>query len=454
MQNDWSRHLRGLLLLLLLATTAGAFFGRPGWGAAVALAIYSIWNLYQLRRLHRWLTRDPEIHDPPESGGLWGRFFDDIYKLQKRHIRARDRLQTMINRVQESTNSMRDGVVMTNARGNLEWWNQAAEYLLGFRQGKDEGEPIHNLVRAPEFRDYFDEKDYGEPLEIPSPSRPYLTIEIQINLFGEEDRLITIKDVTRLRQLEQMRRDFVGNVSHEMRTPLTVISGYLETLNDQAEQFPPMVRRSLTTMQQQSERMEALIADLLLLSRLETSERTTRDAECDIAALLRSVHQDAVTLSGERNHTIELKIQDERWLYGDESQLRSAISNLVFNAVKYTPDGGTVRIHYATDDRGAHLRVTDTGVGIAQEHIPRLTERFYRADPSRDKKTGGTGLGLAIVKHVLYNHDARLTIESTEGKGSTFACHFPPERIIRTTAFEVQPWRPVPGRRSRQAPPD
>ncbi|MDX1589668.1 MAG: phosphate regulon sensor histidine kinase PhoR [Oleiphilaceae bacterium] len=444
MTTGWPRHLRDLCLLLLVFAVPGWLVGHLAWSLVVALGLYCVWSLYQLRRLHHWLLHESSLKDPPESRGIWGNLFDAIYKLQKRHIRSQDRLQTMINRVQESTNALRDGVVMTNARGRLEWWNRSAEYLLGFRQGKDEGEIIHNLVRTPEFRQYFDQKDYSNPLEIRSPARPFLMVEVQINLFGEEDRLITVKNVTRLRQLEQMRRDFVSNVSHEMRTPLTVISGYLETLNEHADSMPPLFRKSLATMQHQSDRMEALISDLLMLSRLETSERTTRDSESDVSQALKDIHRDAIAFSGERNHRFTLSIEDDRWLVGDDAQLRSAFSNLVFNAVKYTPDGGHIQMRYYADKRGAHLEVTDTGIGIEEEHIPRITERFYRADPSRHKKTGGTGLGLAIVKHVLYNHDAHLTIKSTPGKGSTFACHFPQDRIIHNTAVEAQPWRPTP----------
>ncbi|TVP59990.1 MAG: two-component system sensor histidine kinase PhoR [Halomonadaceae bacterium] len=447
MTTGWHRHLLDLFLILFGAGALGLLVGELAWALVLAMGFYIVRSLLQLRRLHHWLTHLSSHSDPPEDRGVWGSLYDALYTLQKRHFRSQDKLQTMINRVQESTNSLRDGVVMTNARGTLEWWNQAAEYLLGFRRGKDEGEIIYNLVRTPEFRQYFDNKDYSQPLEIRSPSRGYLMVELQINLFGEEDRLITVKNVTRLRQLEQMRRDFVSNVSHEMRTPLTVISGYLETLNDHADDLPPLFRKSLITMQQQAQRMEALISDLLLLSRLETSDRTTRDTECDVAQALKTIHRDAIALSGERGHRITLRIEDERWLVGEDSQLRSAFSNLVFNAVKYTPDQGTVDIHYYVNERGAHLVVTDSGIGIEAEHIPRITERFFRADPSRHNKTGGTGLGLAIVKHVLYNHDAHLTIDSTPDSGSTFACHFPPDRIVHNTAAEVQPWRPLPGQR-------
>lgn len=430
MRTTLTRHLKRLLLLIAVATGAGALLGYPLAGLSIALVAYLGWTLVQLGRLHRWLNDSAAGTDPPESTGLWGAVFDDIHRLQKQHFHTRDRLQAMVNRIQESTNSLRDGVVMTNAEGAMEWWNHAAEYLCGFRSSKDRGEYIYNLIRAPEFRDYFDAKDYSEPLEITSPARPQLRIQIQINLFGEEDRLITIKDVTRIHQLETMRRDFVSNVSHEMRTPLTVISGYLETLSDQPERIPAGWQRPLATMRHQASRMEALITDLLLLSRLETSERRTGDAVCHPEPLLRQIQQDAVALSGDQKHQITLTIEDSRPIQGDEGQLRSAFSNLAFNAVKYTPAGGNIGIHYGVDEDSIRFSVTDDGPGIDPEHIPRLTERFYRADPSRSKETGGTGLGLAIVKHILYNHDGYLSIDSTPEKGSTFTCTFPAGRVI------------------------
>ncbi|TDT40336.1 PAS/PAC sensor signal transduction histidine kinase [Halospina denitrificans] len=434
MRHALTRHLRRLLLLLAAATGIGWLVGYTLVALLIAIAFYLGSTLVQLARLHHWLTSSGAGVDPPESTGLWGEVFDDIYRLQKRHFSARDRLQTMVNRIRESTNSLRDGVVMTDAEGAMEWWNHAAEYLCGFRTGKDRGEYIYNLIRDPEFRGYFDAKDYSEPLEIASPARPQLRLQIQINLFGEDDRLITIKDVTRIHQLEKMRRDFVSNVSHEMRTPLTVISGYLETLSEQTESIPPGWQRPLATMQHQANRMEALITDLLLLSRLETSERRTGDAVCYPEPLLRQIQQDAIALSGDQQHRITLSIDDSHAIQGDENQLRSAFSNLVFNAVKYTPAGGTVQIRYGVDDDAIRFSVTDNGSGIDPEHIPRLTERFYRADPSRSKETGGTGLGLAIVKHILYNHDGHLSIDSTPGQGSTFTCSVPIERIIREGA--------------------
>ncbi len=431
MGKGWSDYFRNLILLLLLLLGFGLIIGQPAWALLAGTGGYLLWTLYQIQRLHRWLESPHMYADPPRSYGLWGDLFYRLHRAQQNQLRVRDRLQTLINRVQESTNTLRDAVIMTDANGNLEWWNLAAEQLLGLRPPSDVGQFIGNLIRLPAFRHYFEAKRYEEPLEIPSPRNPHIRLQIQINLFGEDDRLIIVRDVTRIHQLEQMRRDFVSNVSHEMRTPLTVISGYLETMVDHADELPRRWQRPLKTMAQQSQRMEALITDLILLSKLETDGRPVHDVTTDIPAMLTAIRNDALALSGERQHQIMLDCEPDLHLLGDDKQLRSAFSNLVFNAVKYTPDKGQIRIRCWHDAKGAHLSVSDNGVGFDPIHIPRLTERFYRADPSRHKETGGTGLGLAIVKHVLRNHDASLEIASTPGQGSTFTCHFPPGRIHR-----------------------
>lgn len=430
MQRKWSRYLRTVIGGLIATTLIGAIFGYPLYGLLAGLLAYVWWTLVQARRLHQWLANPNGTDEAPQSLGLWGDIFDGLHKLHQSHLRTQDRLRAQVNRVQESTNAMRDGVIMTDAQGAMEWWNGSAEHLLGFRRNTDRGQYIHNLIRTPAFKAYFDSRDYREPLEIHSPAKPHIRLQIQISLFGDDDRLIVAKDVTRLYQLEQMRRDFVGNVSHEMRTPLTVISGYLETLVDHADELPPKWRRAIETMAAQASRMEALITDLILLSRIETGEHTVDDSLTDVDEMLHQICHDARTLSGDKGHTIDVNILDNRLLRGDESQLRSAFSNLVFNAVKYTPAGGRITVTWRTDRDGAHLSVKDTGIGIDPIHIPRLTERFYRADPSRHKDTGGTGLGLAIVKHVLLNHDGNLEIRSRIGEGSEFTCHFPRERLV------------------------
>ncbi|WP_370231267.1 phosphate regulon sensor histidine kinase PhoR [Marinobacter nauticus] len=437
MQHNWSRYLRLIITALAGTTLVGFYFGEPLYGLLVGLVAYLWWTLVQARRLYQWLGNPSASDEAPQSIGLWGDIFDSLHKLNQNHLMTQDRLRARINRVQESTNAMRDGVIMTDARGAMEWWNGSAEYLLGFRRSTDQGQYIHNLIRNPAFKAYFDTRDYREPLEINSPAKPHIHLQIQISLFGDDDRLIVAKDVTRLYQLEQMRRDFVGNVSHEMRTPLTVISGYLETLVDHGDELPAKWRRAINTMAAQASRMEALITDLILLSRIETGEHTVDDTLTDVDALLNQIYHDARALSGDKGHQITVQISDHRLLQGDESQLRSAFSNLVFNAVKYTPAGGAITVAWSTNRDGAHLSVKDTGIGIDPIHIPRLTERFYRADPSRHKDTGGTGLGLAIVKHVLINHDGNLEIRSKVGEGSEFICHFPRERLVERIPEQV-----------------
>ncbi len=437
MQHNWSRYLRLIITALAGTTLVGLYFGEPLYGLLVGLVAYLWWTLVQARRLYQWLGHPSAADEAPQSIGLWGDIFDNLHKLNQNHLLTQDRLRARINRVQESTNAMRDGVIMTDARGAMEWWNGSAEYLLGFRRSTDQGQYIHNLIRNPAFKAYFDARDYREPLEINSPAKPHIHLQIQISLFGDDDRLIVAKDVTRLYQLEQMRRDFVGNVSHEMRTPLTVISGYLETLVDHGDELPAKWRRAINTMAAQASRMEALITDLILLSRIETGEHTVDDTLTDVDALLNQICHDARALSGDKGHQISVQISDHRLLQGDESQLRSAFSNLVFNAVKYTPAGGAITVAWSTNREGAHLSVKDTGIGIDPIHIPRLTERFYRADPSRHKDTGGTGLGLAIVKHVLINHDGNLEIRSKVGEGSEFICHFPRERLVERIPEQV-----------------
>lgn len=430
MHNNGASYLKELGLYCLLAVGVGVLVGEIRWVLIAALAVYIIWTLRQVRRLQRWLANPENMQDPPQSHGIWGELFDSLYKMQRHHLRARDQQQTFFNRMQESTNSLRDGVIMTDPHGVLEWWNESAEHLLGLKAPVDRGQPIHNLVRAPQFTHYFEAKQYQEALELPSPARPHIILQLEINLFGDSDRLILVRDVTRIHHLEAMRQDFVSNVSHEMRTPLTVISGYLEALTDQGQELPPRWQRALRTMSQQSARMEALIADLIFLAKIEADDPLTHyDQEVPITPLLLAIAQDARTLSGERGHNITISNEGPEWILGDESQLRSAFSNIVFNAVKYTPDGGDINIHWWGDADSVHLSVRDSGIGFDPIHIPRLTERFYRADPSRHQGTGGTGLGLAIVKHVLLNHDGKLEIKSEIGKGSEFICHFSADRI-------------------------
>lgn len=428
--------LRSLLPPIVAGLLIGLISGNYGWSLAIGLAVYLVWNLYQLIRLHHWLKTYQPDEPAPDSHGLWGEVFDGLYSIQRRDQRVRGRLQAVIDRVQESTAALKDAVIMLDADGNLEWWNRAAETLLGLKTPQDSGQLITNLVRHPRFKAYMEQGDFKEALELPSPLNDRLHLQLQITRYGNGDQLMLVRDVTHVRQLEQMRKDFVANVSHELRTPLTVIAGYLEPLLDHADEVSPRWRRPLQQMQQQAERMKNLLDDLLLLARLEANDNLQDKQPVAVEPLLQTIIKDAQALSGEADHHILLEAEPQLELKGNEAELSSAFSNLVFNAVKYTPPGGEIRIRWWSDQAGAHLSVQDTGIGIESRHLPRLTERFYRVDSSRSANTGGTGLGLAIVKHALIHHNGRLEIASEPGKGSLFTCHFPLSQLVVRQALD------------------
>ncbi|MEB0041751.1 phosphate regulon sensor histidine kinase PhoR [Pseudomonas sp. MH10] len=433
MNQNWHGTLiRHLLLLVTACLLVGLITGDYGWSMAVGLGIYLAWTLKQLLRMHNWLREHKPDEPPPDGYGLWGDVFDSIYHQQRRDQRVHARLQAVIDRIQESTAALRDAVIMLDSDGNLEWWNRAAETLLGLKTPQDSGQPVTNLVRHPRFKDYFEQNNYAEPLEIPSPINDRVRVQLLITRYGNNEHLMLVRDVTRIHQLEQMRKDFVANVSHELRTPLTVICGYLETLIDNAEGMNPRWVRALQQMQQQSERMQALLNDLLLLAKLEATDYPSDNQPVVVSTLLQIIKNDALALSAQRKQRITLSIVNEAKLKGSESELRSAFSNLVFNAVKYTQAEGTIHIRWWDDEQGAHMSVQDSGPGIETKHLPRLTERFYRVDSSRASNTGGTGLGLAIVKHVLLRHRGTLEIVSVVGKGCTFTCHFAPAQVINS----------------------
>ncbi|MCL5043432.1 MAG: phosphate regulon sensor histidine kinase PhoR [Gammaproteobacteria bacterium] len=419
-----------ILKISLAGALLGGLLGSAGIGLAVALALCLIWHLRQLQRLLRWLQK-PYKSQVPEAGGLWGEVFDTLHTMRRREQEVRKRMRSVINRIQSSTTALSDAVVMIDRDGHLEWWNQAAQTLLGLRSPDDTGQHVTNLIRDPRFVDYFELTQHArEGLDLPSHIDPNVRLMYSLTRYGRGERLMVVRDVTRLHNLEQMRKDFVANVSHELRTPLTVIVGYLETLSDNVDAINPRWKRALDQMQQQGRRMQALLTDLLLLARLENDELGRDEETVQLSPLLRSICQDARDLSGERGHKITLDIQGSALIKGVEAEIRSAFSNLVFNAVKYTQDGGQITIRWWEDVHGGHFSVTDNGAGIAPEHLNRLTERFYRVDASRNSSTGGTGLGLAIVKHVMLRHQGYLSIASTLHKGSTFTCHLPDSRLL------------------------
>ncbi|KZZ53136.1 phosphate regulon sensor histidine kinase PhoR, partial [Oleiphilus sp. HI0123] len=417
-------HLYSLFWAVIGLLVLGLLIGELAWVLAIGCFAYLAWTISQAVKLHRWLYSVQEDQAIPESHGLWGDLFDGLYQIQYQNRITQENLRSMIARVQLSTNALKEAVVMTNSEGAMDWWNDSASTVLGFKRESDRGQLITNLLRDPSFKRYFESKNYDEPLELRSPLNKSATLQVHITLFGKDDRLVFAQDVTRVQRLEQMRRDFVSNVSHDMRTPLTVIRGYIETFQD-AEDTPKKWRRALNSMQEQTKRMESLISDLLLLAKYETEGLPSNTQAIDIEPVLQEVYRDARAFSADKNQNIRLDFESTKpcLFTGDSRQLYSAFSNLAFNAVKYTPTGGDIDISWWLDEEGAHFCVRDTGEGFDSVHIPHLTERFYRTDPSRDHSSGGSGLGLAIVKHVLINHNAELEIHSEEGIGSEFICH-------------------------------
>ncbi|MGB2248043.1 MAG: phosphate regulon sensor histidine kinase PhoR [Alcanivorax sediminis] len=414
--------------LITLAAVAALAVGHI-WPLLAGLVGYIFWSTRQLFALYSWLVRDDHT-EPPDSIGLWGEFYTRLEHLFQKERRAQETLQGIIHRAQQSVNALEDVVILIDQHGYLEYWNLSAERYMGFNAGQDLGQPLTNLVRHPRFTDYLHEGDFKEPLEIPSPVDDNRILQFRVTEFGVGEQLIMARDVTRLHHLEQMRKDFVANVSHELKTPLTVLKGYLETLLDTVPEEQARLRRALSQMESQSNRMEALVTDLLLLSRLENTDADNDRQAVAVHGMLNRMRENALAISADKQHVIELEVPDDARLVANPAELESAFGNLITNAVKYTPANGHIRINWWQDDKGAHLSVTDNGLGIDPAHIPRLTERFYRPDNSRVTQTGGTGLGLAIVKHVMIRHGGRLEIKSQLGQGSTFTCHFPIDRLV------------------------
>jgi two-component system phosphate regulon sensor histidine kinase PhoR len=418
----FSAELRRLFIYIVLCVALGLITGHLSWTLVAGATLYVLWMVWQMRRLNQWLARKND-EDPPEASGIWGEVFDNIYALQRHQRQEKLNLQAVIKRVQETTSALKDGVILLDQRGYLDWWNPAAQRLLGFL-ANDQGQAILNFVRHPRFVSYFEEGNYAEPLDLPSPRFPSKQLQFQITRFGRNERLIVVRDITQLYNLEQMRQNFVANVSHELRTPLTVIRGYLETLGD-SNVLGPNWHKPLEQMQQQTQRMTLLINDLTMLSKLETTESGRNQKLIPVEPMLQMIKTEALLMSNQKDQQLVFDCDQSIELFGNEKELHSAFSNLVVNAIKYTQEGGTITMRLEKNNQQVLFSVSDNGPGFESKHIPHLTERFYRIDASRNSKTGGTGLGLAIVKHVLLRHDAELRISSQVGKGSVFTCVFP-----------------------------
>jgi two-component system phosphate regulon sensor histidine kinase PhoR len=421
------QHLTAILVTLLVAAAAGALFDRALLFVALALAGWLAYEIRNLLRFERWLRRR-SAEAPPDMDGLWGEVVAVTSRIYRRKVFHKRRVLLLLREFRRMTSVMPDGAVLLGPNREILWFNRTAGRWLGLRRKLDYGIRIDNLVRHPDFVEYLDRRGTTAPprIHLPKIDDRWLLVRL-VTTDATGQQLLILRDVTSEARLESMRKDFVANASHELRSPLTVISGYLDALSeepglDEAWQGP------VREMRRQSDRMRSIVQDLLELSRLESHGGEAETAPVDVAGMLGLIRRDALARPG-HPAVIELQSDSDDRLLGSESELHSIFSNLVSNAVKYTPPDGRVDIRWWTDARGGHVEVRDTGIGIPAEHLPRLTERFYRVDPGRSRATGGSGLGLAIVKHVLQRHGAELEVTSSPGKGSTFTCHFPPRRL-------------------------
>lgn len=385
--------------------------------------------LYRQLQLKQWIEEDcPEQQLPETENTIINEIYYRLFQKKREHIKSVNHLTGIIERAKSSIVALDEGIVLIDKSGNLEWWNPSASELLKLKN-QDKDQPVTNFLRDPRFVNYFKSGNFKEPLDIPSPWNHGQQLQFEITTFGENDRLLICWDTTILRNLENMRKEFVANVSHELRTPLTVFLGYLETMADNEADLPEAWIKALRHMQAQAKRMTHIVNDLLTLSRLESTQQKKRDTIIDIPLLINEIRSDALIYGADKHQNIEMDIDDRLLLNGNSEDIRSAFMNLVTNAIKYSPEKSIINLHWYQTENTACFSVKDQGHGIDAQHIPRLTERFYRIDVSRSKRLGGTGLGLAIVKHVLINHQGQLKIESTPGLGSTFTVIFDKNRF-------------------------
>jgi len=427
MPQAWSFAFARLALLVLGALVVGWFTGFPAAVLFVALGGYVVLCLVRLYRLSWWLQHRSS-EDPPDLRGPWGDVVALIMRIYRRKKFHKRRVLQLLREFRHISAAVPYGIVALDGDRQIQWFNRTASRLLSLRRKVDYGQRIDNLVREPEFVRYIAGRDYAQPVTVRSTVDRENYLSLQLVAYSDTRQLLVIRDVTREARVEAMRKDFVANASHELRSPLTVITGYVDALAEDTA-IDPIWAAPLREMERQSVRMRAVVDGLIELSRLESQSGEAGDDEVDVPAMLSLMRKEHCSLE-RRPREITLTLDSRARLRGVESELHSVFGNLITNAVKYTPDTGRVDIRWWTDDDGAHCSVRDTGIGIPAEHLPRLTERFYRVDPSRHRSTGGSGLGLAIAKHALSRHNGTLSIQSEEGVGSVFTCHFPKRRVI------------------------
>ncbi|MGF1545797.1 MAG: phosphate regulon sensor histidine kinase PhoR [Thiotrichales bacterium] len=437
--NLWSELWRGLAWIAV-ATVLGALFGHATEFLIAALLLYIAYQRYQLHRFARWFETRP-LAAPDDLRGVWERLAHAAYQESRKSRKRKKRVQKLVRRFNQFSAALPDATIVLNGSNEIVWSNAAAEAYFGISL-RDRGHKIVNLIRKPAFVQYLNSARFDEPLKLESPLGQPTILHVQVVPYSNKNKVLAARDMTRLYRLEAMRRDFVGNVSHELRTPLTVIEGYAEMLLDDPS-LPDAQRRIFGQVQAQSQRMHRMVDDLLLLSQLETTQPLPSQQEIvDVALLADQLARQARVMDKDSAHAVKVEADPAFGLRGNALELQSAFTNLVSNALRYTPAGGEIVLHWYCDERGGHFAVSDSGIGIASVHLPRLTERFYRVDSARSSATGGTGLGLAIVKHILERHQGTLEIQSAVGEGSRFTCVFPAARVVALDELDPPPSTP------------
>lgn len=425
MRETRRRFIFGLALFVAAGTLIGWIYGRPATGALVACALALLWQVRQLIALDRALQTGD--FGPFRYGdGIWHEVLSRFRHERERGDRRKRDYRNLLKEIRKSTNAMPDGAVILDENNEIVICNRAAKSLAGLKRKKDRGQRVDNILRDPGLTMLLQRNEPERTADIPSPAVDGAWLSCRVVPYGANQKLLLLSDVTERIRINKMRRDFVANASHELRSPLTVISGYLEALGDEAE-LRSAWHQPVGQMKAQAARMTQIVGELLELSRLEGSGRAPTDAAVDVGEILASVHR---AFAGQPDAAvISIENESAAQLLGDRGEIESVVTNLVSNAVRHTPPDGSVTIRWISDTHGADLTVSDTGEGIAEDDIPRLTERFFRVDRGRSRSDGGVGLGLAIVKHVLTRHDGALHIRSAPGAGSEFRCHFPPSRV-------------------------
>lgn len=425
----WAASL-GVALAAAAAGLMAWIVAGPVWAWAAIAAVLAFRVLYHaahLAGLMHWL-QGPSLRALPQGRGIWEEALAGMHGYLKRRDTDEEGLRRALARFRAAGRALPDGVVILDGEDRIEWSNPTAQRHFGIDPGRDIGQPVTHLVRYPDFVHYLQRGDFREPLVL-RHGRGERVLSVRMIEFGAEATLVNSRDITAEERLDTMRRDFVANVSHELKTPVTVLAGFVETLTDQSIALSDAQRtKYLSLMAEQAGRMQHLVEDLLTLSELESSAAPDDEEEIDMPRLVARLLDEARALSAGR-HSIDSEVEPGKSLVGSARELHSAFSNLVSNAVRYTPAGGSITLSWRIDRGEGVFAVADTGIGVEAQHIPRLTERFYRVDHSRSRETGGTGLGLAIVNHVLARHEATLEIDSAPGRGSTFRAVFPARRI-------------------------